>query len=208
MGGVFGPMIAAEEPVRGVAVYGTLVKTWLEYLAENSRRQATLAGADHVMYDQQARGLELFHHLMHIDKKSPEAIFSAHPELRERLSEELMLDGDSFFGRHYTFFQQLHDVSLTEHWSKLDCHVLAMWGVAEFVTGRDDHEQIAAIVNERHPGKGRFLAVPDSDHGFNRAATPQEALSATTSSAPGSPSRFNPAFLQTLTQWMIEHASS
>lgn len=207
MGGVFGPMLAAEEPVRGLAVYGTLVKTWLEYLAENSRRQAMLAGTDPAAFDQQARRLERFHHALHVEKKSPQQIFEASPELREPLADDLMLDGDSFFGRHFTFFQQLNDVNLPEHWRKLDCDVLSMWGVAEFVTGRDDHEQIAAIVNARHPGKGTFFAVPDTDHGFERAATPKEALDAL-NSGPGGPSKFNPLFLETMKAWMVDRAKS
>jgi len=31
MGGVFAPILAAEFPVKGIAVYGTVVKTWTEY---------------------------------------------------------------------------------------------------------------------------------------------------------------------------------
>ena len=40
MGGVMAPLIAAEAPVKGIAVYGTVAKTWYEYFGENFRRQA------------------------------------------------------------------------------------------------------------------------------------------------------------------------
>ena len=38
MGGVFGPILASEIPIRGIAVYGTVAKTWTEYCLENWRR--------------------------------------------------------------------------------------------------------------------------------------------------------------------------
>ena len=39
MGGVMGPLLAAETKVKGVAVYGTVFRTWFEYQVENVRRQ-------------------------------------------------------------------------------------------------------------------------------------------------------------------------
>ena len=44
MGGCEGPIIATEFPVKGIAVYGTVTRTWHEYMLENLRRQAPLAG--------------------------------------------------------------------------------------------------------------------------------------------------------------------
>ena len=37
-------VLAGEVAVKGVAVYGTMVKPWPEYLLENRRRQEVLAG--------------------------------------------------------------------------------------------------------------------------------------------------------------------
>ena len=39
MGGIFAPILAGETPVRGVAAYGSVFKTWFEYMLENRRRQ-------------------------------------------------------------------------------------------------------------------------------------------------------------------------
>ncbi|MFM7806725.1 MAG: alpha/beta fold hydrolase, partial [Planctomycetota bacterium] len=42
MGGVMAPYLSTAVPVRGIIVYGTLVRTWFEYQLENVRRQAAL----------------------------------------------------------------------------------------------------------------------------------------------------------------------
>jgi pimeloyl-ACP methyl ester carboxylesterase len=44
MGGVMAPLLAADIPARGIAAFGTVVKTWHEYTLENARRQMALAG--------------------------------------------------------------------------------------------------------------------------------------------------------------------
>ena len=44
MGGAFGPMIAAENQVKGLVVYGVAARTWFEYLLDTVRYQGLLAG--------------------------------------------------------------------------------------------------------------------------------------------------------------------
>ena len=111
-GRAFAPIVAAETPVLGVAVYGTFIKTWPEYLAENSRRQSMLGGVNPVAFDTQARLLERFNHAMLIDKHSPEQILNEHPNSPpfDQTSDNEQLE--SVYGRHYTFFQQLYDQNL------------------------------------------------------------------------------------------------
>lgn len=204
MGGVFGPVLAREIPVRGVAVYGTLIKTWLEYLLENERRQFTLSGGDLAAFDQAVRRSERFHHALLVEKLPPEKIFARDPELNNARAD-LALSGDQIFGRHYSFFQQLHGTNIPAAWSALDASVLALWGEAEFVSTREDHEWIADIVNRKHDGQGRFQVVPGSDHGFNRAESARAAMEEPAQApAPTPGSRFNPAILEILLPWAAE----
>lgn len=42
LGGLWAPILASEGPVKGVAVYGTVLKPWYEYELENRRRQLLL----------------------------------------------------------------------------------------------------------------------------------------------------------------------
>ena len=55
MGGVMAPLLAAEVPVRGIIVYGTIARTWPEYWLENIRRQMELADADPSAIDRDVR---------------------------------------------------------------------------------------------------------------------------------------------------------
>jgi dienelactone hydrolase len=203
MGGVFAPVLAGEAPVRGVAVYGTVFKTWLEYLLENARRQHILTGDDPAMLDVGIRIQERCLHELLVARKAPGAILREIPEA-ETVRPSIGFDGDQVFGRHYTFFHQLNDVNVPAAWAKVDADVLALWGEAEAVSGRDDHEAIAAIVEATHPGRGSFRVVPKSSHGFDRADSPREALLAATSG--GQRGEFNPAILEALRPWMAERA--
>lgn len=200
MGGVMGPILAAETPVRGVVVYGTALKPWFEYLIENTRRQMLLGGASQAEIDRHLRNLIRFEHALEFQKLSPEQIAQTHPDLKPYIAERYP-DGVHEFNRHYRFFQQLADLNLAEIWEKVDAHVYAIWGTADFVSGRDDHEAIAALVNKAHPGQGRFLALEGNDHGFSQAASFQEALEGLTNPLP-----YRSDFVERVIGWIQETA--
>lgn len=203
MGGVMGPLLAREEPVKGLAVYGTVSVGWIEYMLPNSRRQMALAGASPGAIDRAVRLDAAIHHYVYYEKLTPEQVAAAHPELRDRL-RELYPEGDTFVGRTNDFFRQLADRDLGDAWDAYPRHVLAVWGVSDFVSAREDHERIAAIVDHDHPGHGRFVALADSDHGFLRYATPEESFAGLQPGAP--PGAFNPAILELLRDWSVEVA--
>lgn len=197
MGGIIAPLLAGEVPVRGVAVYGTSIQTWFEYILENERRQVTLSGGNLVELDQLIRSSERFHHEYLVAKRRPSEIVDQTPELRA-IAPILGVSGDLVFGRHYTFFHQLADLNAPEAWSKFGGDLLALWGEAEVVTSRRDHEQLAEFHNASHPGKGRFQMIPESDHGFGRQASPREAIQGN-----GMPAPFNPAIITVLRDWAV-----
>jgi alpha-beta hydrolase superfamily lysophospholipase len=208
MGGVFGPVLAAEVPLRGLAVYGTALKTWLEYLTENTRRQAMLSGGDPVEVDTLARQTERFHHDLLVNHKSPAAILTENPDLKGAAGEVGLTSEDTIFGRHFTFFQQLHDVNLARAWKQAATNTLALWGEAEFVTSREDHDWIAAIVDSTRAGRGKMQVVTDSDHGFSRYDTPADAMKAHAAGPGGTPAPFNPAIIEHLLTWLDAVESS
>ena len=75
--------------------------------------------------------------------------------------------------------------------------MLALWGVAEFVTSREDHEWIASLVNQVEEESRPFRVVDASTHGFDRTDTPADAIRQ--SNDPSLPVEFNPAVVETLT---------
>jgi pimeloyl-ACP methyl ester carboxylesterase len=201
MGGVMAPLLASEQKVRGVAVYGTVFRTWLEYSVENTRRQSRLSGNDFATVERNARNETLFLSELFLARRTPAEILKAHPELASHMSQ-FVKDGKYMYGGHYRFFQQLADVNLPAAWAKTDAHVLAIWGKGDFVAPGPDHEMIAQAVNDAHPGKGTYKTI-DADHGFSLSTGFKESFARSSSRAEG---EFNPAIVATLTEWMQQAA--
>lgn len=201
MGGVMGPLLAAENPVRGIIVYGTAVRTWVEYMLENARRQTGLTGATPDAVEQAVRQETLFQTELLINRRSPAEIREKHPDLAAYFAEN-MVDDAHIYGRHYTFFQQLGDAQLADAWRKVSGRVLALWGESDFVTSPEDHRLIAEIVNAVHPGHATFTALPGIDHAFSKQPSAQASMQS------GMRGDFNPAITETVRTWVLETAKT
>ena len=197
LGGLWAPVVASEEPVKGVAVYGTVLKPWYEYELENRRRQLILSETPYPAIDADLRAFTSFLHALYFDKKSIEEIGKEHPELRE-MTRSLSPDGSHMYGRSVTFMRQVAGLRMSDYWEKLDCHVLAAWGKAEYISTESDHRQLADLINARHPGHGTFLALEGMDHGFHRASSAKDRFK---DARAGVQSEFNPLITQTLLAW-------
>jgi pimeloyl-ACP methyl ester carboxylesterase len=204
MGGVMAPLLAAEIPVRGIIVYGTIARTWTEYMLENTRRQMALADADPSTIDRQLRDDAALLTYLYAEKLPPKEIAARHPRLREGLAQTIT-DDRYFVDRSLTFFQQLADKNLGAAWESFQGDVLAIWGKADFVSNEDDHALIARIVNRDHAGHGTFFAMDGIDHGFNRAASQRESFARGRSGEAG---EFNPAILEACRSWSEKIAST
>lgn len=196
IGGVFGPIIAGEIPVRGVAVYGTVAKTWTEYFLENTRRQALLGGGDPIRVDATLRDLAAVSHLLIVEQKTREEVVALRPGLRGILDR--FVPGGRISGRAARFWSQLASQNLPAHWAKGNAHVLAIWGRHDFISTEADHPLIADTVNRARPGKGMSATLDDSDHGFRRTTSVEDSYQRWKSPD----GEFNPAIITTLKQWI------
>jgi dienelactone hydrolase len=203
MGGVMAPLLAAEIPVRGIIAYGTLTRTWSEYMLENFRRQMELADADPAVMDRELRAEASLLTYLYAEKLSPKVIAERYPNLRERL-EQTVTEDRYFVDRSLTFFSQLADKNLGAAWKAFEGHALAIWGKGDYVSSEDDHALIARIVNRDHPGHGTFLALDGIDHGFDRAASRRESFERARSGQAGT---FNPIFLEVCRAWIEKTAA-
>lgn len=174
MGASFGPMIAADNPVRGIAVYGAAARTWFEYLLDTLRYQGLVAGQSFEAADESARQGARLMALVMLEKQAPADVKESHPELAPLVDG--YFPGGLFNGKTLDFWRQLNEINFASYWSRLDCNVLAVKGASDFVVYEVDHKLIADIVNRSHPGKGRFLIAPNSDHLFHAFATEPDSL--------------------------------
>jgi hypothetical protein len=178
-----------------VIAYGTISRTWTEYILENFRRQAELTGTSYADIDRQAKTDATLMTRLFVDNLEPRAVAEKYPDLRERV-EQLFPDGRTLGGRSRAFYGQLAAKNLGEAWEAFEGHALAIWGKADYVSTEDDHALIARMVNWVHPGKGTFLALEGADHGFHRASSPSESLGRQ------KPGEFNPAVLEACHAWI------
>jgi pimeloyl-ACP methyl ester carboxylesterase len=176
-GGWMAPLVAAEDPVRGIVAYGTVSRTFLEYQLENTRRQLSLAGAAPAdLQDGVRAGGRVFERIVR-DGRTPRQVREESPELAATV-DRMSGDGVHLYTRHPDYFRQLEDVNLARVWSGVDAHVLALWGTADFVASRADHPWIAEVVERARPGRGNFEEVPRADHGMLQAESQAAAFAA------------------------------
>jgi len=198
MGGLWGPLLAGEFKLRGIAVAGTTFRTWMEYQLENTRRQSLLAGtpADKV-HDEVTQAAAVMSAYL-IERLAPAQIAARTPALAPAVREIFEGEEATFAGRSAEFWRQVNEVNLPAAWNKASGSVLALWGASDFVAGRLDHELLATHVNGQRPRTARFVALPRSDHAFQNAASEAESFAAWgKTSLP-----FNPNVLAALDAWI------
>jgi pimeloyl-ACP methyl ester carboxylesterase len=212
MGGIMAPLLAAQTPVRGIAVFGTASGTWFESVFGQRRRLASLDGTDAAEADREILRQARFWYPLLVERKTPREILEKDSEL----AKLGWVKDDKYVGdRTYKFHHQLADKSLAEAWSKVAAtrlsvggkeafpRVLAIWGTSDWLATKDQATWIAEVVNRVQPGQAS-VATPDSvDHFFNRAASPEESYLIWKAARPG---EFHPAFLDTLRGWLDETA--
>ncbi len=196
MGGVFAPIIASDIPVRGIAVYGTVSKTVMEYFLENWRRQALLGGADPARIDSMLRDLAAALHYLLIERRPPDEILRVRPDLRSTLTK--LAPAGLIVGRSASFWSQVATKNVPAYWARGQAHVMAIWGRNDFIATEADHPFIAEVVNKARPGMGTYVALEGSDHGFRTTVSIEDSFRRWNS--PGGD--FNPLIVTTLKEWM------
>lgn len=174
MGGVQAPLVAKQEPVSGIAVFGAMSCNWPEYLQSTTRRQMLLSGAGVGQIEQEVVLQSAGWHYLGYEKMTPDDIAERHPELIGWV-EQNWSDGKYFSGIHYKFFQQLCKANVADAWEALDGPVLSIWGDSDIVTSAEDHEFLASIANRKQQGKGEFKKLPGVEHNLRRVPSGEPA---------------------------------
>jgi alpha-beta hydrolase superfamily lysophospholipase len=196
MGGTFGPLIAAQEPVAGLAVHGTLAKSWVEYWVENVRRQSALAGASAADIDAEQKKLSALNTFLFYEKQMPSQIIRRHPEMKKFVEEQIP-DGKTLSGVGIPFFQELADQNLMKAWSEVKAPVLVLYGENDFISTRWDHEYIVDTLNQKSPGSATLRVLEQSDHGFFQTTSPRDSMEKW-----GKGSPHNPNVEEALIDWL------
>jgi pimeloyl-ACP methyl ester carboxylesterase len=224
-GGINAPLMAVEIPVRGIAVFGTVLGGGIEGMLGQRRRLAMLDGTNPAEVNCDVLDQARFWFPLLVEKKTPREIREQHPELPKRVWEQWVTEDKFVADRPYTYYHQGADKNLAEAWTKVAAtrlliggedasskapvepvqpRVLAIWGTSDWLVDKAGNAWIADIVNRVKPGNGTFIALDSIDHFFLRTATPEESYRYF-KPVEGMPStEFNRNVLETLRSWLDE----
>ncbi len=169
LGGIVAPILAEEFKPKGVITYGVLVNSWFEYMQDLTRIQGEMFNTPYAEIERDLRrSLPFWYELMVAQKTNTEIL--KNESIRKQLADEGILEAfeaGQFMDRHYTFWQTLNDISLYNIWPNVESNVLALYGEYDIQALNADHiVMIADMVNSKHPGKGDYQVIKNSDHGF------------------------------------------
>jgi uncharacterized protein len=203
LGGYEAPMVDKNRIAKGVIVCGTGLKTWYEYILDMFRFQNPIAGVDYITNEKVVTDLTKVLYEYLILKKHPKDIIvsdDVKAEMKDNLEYE---GGDQVWSRNYKFWQELQDLNMPEVWKSVKANVLVIRGEGDFEAfSNKDHEDIVKIVNTYNPGKGKFLLIPNMDHGFATAKDPEESYQKKVTVPGFYYNNFNDAIIDEIEKWI------
>lgn len=209
LGGITAPILAAKHQPKGVAVYGTIFESWYEYMQKVFRDQAYVRKDDWIRTENASRDAQKFLAELFLSDKSVQEM-ALDPAIKNQLDNRI-LDydgGDHFVGRHYTFWRGINAANPVQAWRDADVHTLAIYGEFDLhAISKDGAQKIAALVNDYHPGKGRFVLLEGTEHAFAKVPSMAEYVRMRRNGTFNSSymaEHFNSGLVQIVADWMEE----
>lgn len=166
LGGLTAPLLAAQQPVAGVMVYGITYRPWLDYLLANFRRQPVWFGADAAEAFAQVEAARPMLTAYLDEALDPRRLTERFPEQTDFLRRHLRYDGsDQIMQRHWSFWPDVQSRNWPAIWHEVDAPMLAVYGDADIAAldGRSCRELVDAL-NARKAGSATYVEAPDANH--------------------------------------------
>jgi pimeloyl-ACP methyl ester carboxylesterase len=157
------PTVAPPAEVKGYLFINSFARTWLERLLEFERLRLEAKGLAPGAVAARMRGKAEIYGLVLEGGLTPAEAIRRKPALAEAWEDE----PEHQYGRPIRSMQQLQATNVAAAWEQVDRPTLAVFGEADIVMHRQDHERVVAMVNRNRPGAARLLTVPGMDHGMN-----------------------------------------
>lgn len=210
MGGITAPLLAEKFQPKGVVVYGTGFKPWLEYLFDAYLIQLQYYGEDLATLRENVEKYkpflyDYFYNQKPIDEicknplglKAMEEILSYNPETKLGAS-----------GRSPLVFKEMNDHNLAKAWGNYKNDVLAIYGECDLAANNaEDHKNLIQYINKKNPGKGTFWLAPGTTHTFEEIGTMEEFINMQKNPQAFyqyAATKFNPKVFDYTCNWMKE----
>ena len=177
MGGVMAPLVAQQTPVQRIIAYGTIGSNFMEYLVKTRRTIGEAYGWEPERTDIFIKDYCECATWYFADGMSTEAVEAKKPGCGELVG--------IFDGRSRKYNDELYALNIPAAWRGYRGRTLLLWGEADYIAARHDHEILRDILQQQRPGSVTFQVVPDADHGMHQADDPQAAVSGSGPYQPG-----------------------
>ncbi|MCU0353993.1 MAG: FG-GAP-like repeat-containing protein [Cytophagales bacterium] len=208
MGGITAPLLAQQFQPRGVVVYGTVFKPWLEYLCDAYIRQAVMQGEDYVSLRESLEKAkphfyDYFYKNVPLEEvlKNPDGMAAFQLILGYNPATQIFSSG-----RSPLCYKELNASNVAGAWGNYQNHVLAIYGECDLAAiDSTDHAALINLINANRPGNGTFWFAPKSSHGFEEIGTMAEFLKLHSNPQAYNQyaaQRFNPKIFDYTCNWM------
>ena len=194
IGGIVGPLVADQVPVRGIVAVATVGKTWFEYELINRRRQLKLEGIEPAKIGLQMQLKQWCMNKLLIERLPRAKIL----EMRPDCAEEMRIPSSD------AYLQQVAAVDPASLWARLKPDTLLVYGSADFLTSADEHLEILEVINSVRPDAASYVEIPDMDHSFYKMNDQKESFIARREERGGD---YHPELGSVIGRWLKERSN-
>ncbi len=164
MGGVIAPLLNEVKAPKGIMVYGTVGKNWYDYMVDLYTVQPKHFGVSDAQIKEDNKVNLKFNDDFLINKLSGEEMLKN--DAYVAFFNAADFERNQYIGRHFKFWQNLADVNIPNVWSKVKTNVFAMHGEFDIQAINPKGAKIIAEIVNKNGGKGDFMLIKNTDHGF------------------------------------------
>ncbi|MBK9258394.1 MAG: alpha/beta fold hydrolase [Polyangiaceae bacterium] len=174
VGGMIAPVLAGEGAnLAGIAVFGTSALRWVDCIVRATRRQRQLAGMSGEELEEYVADWAEMHTEVCRGGHLPFQVFATRPHLGWMVGSGC--HGETMFGRHASFFQELERMDLVALWKTVRTNVLVMHGEYDWACGPDEGRALADAVAEVDAARVQFVELSAVGHDMRRHASIEES---------------------------------
>jgi len=174
VGGMIAPLLVGEGTnIHAVIVFGTSARRWVDCVVRATRRQKLLAGMSGQELEEYVAAWAEMHEEVCRGGYLPWQVFARKPHLG--WLEGTACHGESMFGRHGVFFQQLERLNLEALWKTAITNVLVLHGEFDWVCGPDEGRELASAIADVDPARATFVELSSVGHDMRRHASIEES---------------------------------
>lgn len=176
MGSNYAPLVAADQDVAGVVVWGGGATTWFERMLRFERNALQLGGTDPQQLANEVNARAAYFSRYLLQGEAPAAIAASDRKLGAVWKRIVGTSDTGHYGRPFAFHQQAQQQNWAGAWARVRAPVLVLYGQYDWFESHDAAQLIANIVNDRRPGSATFREIPQLDHHFTQYASPRDAF--------------------------------